>query len=107
MKGKLIGYYRSEGSFTPDDNKGSVPIPFDNVVFQFLSDLENSKRDHMQITGKRVRFTECKIKLKYLNDVIFFDLARLSDLEDYLGKVFDWSFNQYGNVERIELVNES
>lgn len=110
MKGKLVGYYRSEGSFIPDDKDkkdNPVPIPFDNVVFQFLSDLENQKRDNMQVTGKRVRFTECKVKLKYLNDIIFFDLARLSDLDDYLGKVFDWSFNQYGNVERIELVSES
>lgn len=105
MKGKLVGYYRSEGSFTPDDRDAS--INFDNVVFQFLSDLENQKRDNMQVTGKRVKFTECKVKLKYLNDIIFFDLSRLSELEDYIGKTFDWSFNQYGNVERIDLVSES
>lgn len=100
MTGKLIGYYRSYGKFKPEDKPNE--IEFDNVVLQFLSELGEVHKDNSTIEGKRVKFSECKFKLKYFHDKVNLGINRVSELDDYIGKPFSWSFNEFGNIERVD-----
>lgn len=100
MTGKLIGYYRSYGKFKPDDKPDE--IEFDNIVLQFLSELPDEHKKNQTIEGKRFKYTELKMKLKYFHDKVSLDVDRVSELEDYIGRPFEWSYNEYGNVFKVD-----
>lgn len=100
MKGKLVGYYRSYGKFKPEDKPDE--IEFDNIVLQFLSELDNVHKDNSHIEGKRMKYSECKLKLKYFHDKVNLDINRASELDDFIGKPFEWSFNEFGNIDRVD-----
>ena len=100
MTGKLIGYYRSYGKFKPDDKPDE--IEFDNIVLQFLSELPDVHKDNSHVEGKRVKYSELKMKLKYFHDKVGLDVGRVSELEDHIGKPFQWFFNEFGNIDRVD-----
>lgn len=104
MNGKLVGYYRSSGTFTPKPDKNNPypqPMEYDNLVLQFMSELDSYSKDGNTIEGKRLRFTEVKLKMKYVQDKIALPVQRVADFEDYLNQPFEWFFNEFGNVERV------
>lgn len=105
MNGKLVGYYRSSGTFTPKPdakNPNPAPMDYDNLVLQFMSELDNYSKDGYTIEGKRLRFTELKLKMKFVQDKVALPVQRVSDFDDYLNKPFQWFFNEFGNIERVE-----
>ena len=91
MNGKLVGYYRSSGTFTPKPDKNNPypqPMDYDNLVLQFISELDSYSKDGNTIEGKRLRFTEVKLKMKFVQDKIALPVQRVADFEDYLNQPF-------------------
>jgi len=99
MKGTLIGYYRKYGEFTPKDSKESMQ--FDNVVLQFTTPLENGTRNNVTTEGKPLKITEMKFKLSYFHDSVDLPIQRLAELDDYLGKEFEWYYNEFGRPDKV------
>lgn len=101
MKGKLIGYYRKYGEFTPKDS--SQPMQFDNIVLQFTTPLETSSKNGVTLEGKPLKITEMKFKLSLFHDSVDLQINRVSELDDYLGKEFEWYYNEFGRPDKVVL----
>ena len=103
MKGKLIGYYRKYGEFTPKDSPD--PLTFDNVVLQFTTPLEVGTRKDVTLEGKPLKITEMKFKLALFHDSVDLPIQRLSELDDYLGKEFEWFYNEFGRPDKVVIAS--
>jgi hypothetical protein len=102
MKGKLIGYYRKFGVFTPKDSTDEMK--FDNVVLQFSTELELGSKNNVTLEGKPLKFSEMKFKIGQFYDYVDLPINRLSELDDFIGKEFEWFYNEYGKPEKVVLV---
>lgn len=101
MKGKLIGYYRKFGKFTPKDS--TEAMEYDNVILQFSTPGETGSNTKKNVTveGKPLILTEMKFKLSSFQDSFDYPIERLSDLDNFIGNEFEWFYNQYGRPERV------
>lgn len=99
MKGKLIGYYRKYGDFQPKDQ--ASPLHFDNVVLQFTTLLETGSKNSVTLEGRPLKITEMKFKLESFHDSVDLPIQRIADLDDYMGKEFEWYYNEFGRAEKV------